>query len=140
MDVQTLLLKWGLRTRIVHRLPGRLRVEIAALRKIPAEKWELVRTIVDGAVLPLGVTSLEPSFITGSVVLTYDPEVMTEQNVLVAIREMSHAVLEHREELWRIGRQNLPVAMEKLNGVLSQARGTADRQSGERLVTDDVRP
>jgi hypothetical protein len=129
MDAQTLLLKWGLRTRIVHRLPGRLRVEIAALRKIPVEKRELVRTIVDGAILPHGVTSLEPSFVTGSVVLTYDPQVITEQQVLIAIREISHAVLEHREELWRIGRQNLPVAMERLNGVLSKAHGTTGRTS-----------
>ena len=123
IDLQTLLLKWGLRIKVLHRLPGRLRLEIPALRKVPADKQEFAQELLEQMILPAGITSIEPSFISGSVLLKYDPVAMTERQVLGTIQEVLHAFADHRNELWSIDSGNGRAAIEKLNGVLHKAHG-----------------
>ncbi|MEW6349658.1 MAG: HMA2 domain-containing protein [Thermodesulfobacteriota bacterium] len=134
MDLHALLLKWGLRIRVLHRLPGRLRLEISALRKVPPGTQEFARELIGKMVLPAGITSVEPSFITGSVLLKYDSGAATEQEVLANIHELLSALVDYRDELWSIGQENGHAAIEKLNGVLNKA----NRKDVKR-EEDDVR-
>lgn len=121
MDLHTLLLKWGLRIKVMHRLPGRLRLEIAALRKVPHGKQEFAQDLIGKMVLPAGITSIELSFVTGSILLKYDSGEVTEQGVLAGIQQLLSALVDYRDELWSIGEENGSAAIERLNGVLDKA-------------------
>lgn len=129
MDLQTLFLKWGLRIKVLHRLPGRLRLEVPALRKVPPERQEFARNLMDSVVLPAGITSVEASFLTGSVLLRYDPDAMTERQVWLNIQGLVSALGDHRAELESIGRDNAPSAIERLNGVLDKANRKNSKQN-----------
>lgn len=131
MDLRTLLLKWGLKIKVLHRLPGRLRLEISALRKVPADKQPFAQELLEQMILPAGITSIEPSFISGSVLLKYDPGAMTERQVLITIGEVLNALVDHRDELWSIDSDNGRAAIEKLNGVLHKANGRRVTQHEE---------
>lgn len=132
MDLRTLLLKWGSRVNVLHRLPGRLRLEISALRKVPPEKREFAQDLIKGMVLPEGISSIELSFVTGSVLLKYDPDRITERQVLVRIQVISNELAGRREELWSISHENGAAAIAKLNGVLDKAnRGNATRHEDD---------
>jgi len=128
MDLQTLLLKWGLKIKILHRLPGRLRLGIPALRKVPPGKREFAQGLIGKMVLPAGITFVEPSFITGSILLRYDSGAVTEQEVLANIQGVLSALIEYRDELWSISQDNGSAAIERLNGILNKANRKNDRQ------------
>lgn len=134
MDLQTLLLKWGLRIKVLHRLPGRLRLEISALRKVPPGKQEFVQDLIGKLVLPTGITSVQLSFVTGSILLQYDSGTVTEREVLAKIQELSSALVDYRDELWSISEENGPAVIEKLNGVLNKAN-----QRNVKYEEDDLR-
>ncbi|MEW6529528.1 MAG: HMA2 domain-containing protein [Thermodesulfobacteriota bacterium] len=132
MDLQTLLLKWGLKIKILHRLPGRLRLEIPALRKVPPGKQAFAQDLIGKMVLPTGITSVEPSFITGTILLRYDSGAVTEREVLANIQALLSALVDYREELWSISQDNGSAAIERLNGILSKA----NRRNGRREQVD----
>jgi hypothetical protein len=134
MDIQKLLLQWGLKIKVLHRLPGRLRLDISALRKVPSEKRQSAQDLIRNLVLPEGITSIEPSFITGSVLLKYDPEKLTEQQVIKNIQELVSALVKYRDELWSVNLEDGPAAAEKVNGVLDKAN-----RKHTKLYEDDSR-
>ncbi|MGO9121060.1 MAG: HMA2 domain-containing protein [Desulfomonilaceae bacterium] len=137
-DLNTLLIQWGLKVRLLHKLPGRLRVEISMLRKIPVEKRELIEKVIGRVALPSGIKSLDLSFISGSVLLKYDAHIITEQGVLATIRELVNTVVYHREALRGIGNENLPAVIEKLNGVVEKANyKTVEPYEGD-AISEDV--
>jgi len=138
IDLETLLLQWGLKVRVLHKLPGRLRVEISMLRKIPVEKRELIQKVIGRVALPSGIRSLDLSFISGSVLLNYDPHIMTEHGVLAIVQELANTVVYHRDALQGIGDNNLPAVIEKLNGVFRKANcKTVEHWQGD-AISEDV--
>jgi Heavy metal associated domain 2 len=61
----------------VHHIPGRLRIRIASLRNNPRQ-IDTVRTLLDVN----GAEKIRVNPLTGSVVVTYDPEAISGQALL----------------------------------------------------------
>jgi hypothetical protein len=66
----------------VHHVPGRLRVRVPALRQQPGKSGE-VETLLD----LYGVERVEIRALTGSVVVHYDPEVVSPDVMLRVLAE-----------------------------------------------------
>lgn len=84
-----------LRPRVVHRLPGRLRLQIPNPPKnsgltLPAmDEW--VRYLRNNE----GIDNVEYNHVTGKALITFDPEVISEETILKAIDRLTDAVLDH---------------------------------------------
>ena len=80
--------------KIVHRLPGRLRLSVPMLDRVPSEwlhhKTDLIQIIKRRP----GIEDLELSIVTGRVLIHYDPQQITPTRVLQWMRRVATMLCE----------------------------------------------
>jgi len=92
-----------LRPRILHRLPGRLRIHIPILRQISEQFQKFVHLMLKDFTLPEGIHSVKINFITGNILVEYDLNHTGEKEILFWLRELTKIA----EEVWsRFSRVN----------------------------------
>jgi hypothetical protein len=105
---------WLLSPRIVHRLPGRLRLRVPALKQIgPAQReWAFVwRDLLHG--MP-EIESVEVDLTTGSVLIRYHPDQLTETELLAFLRAVNRLALKHWDRLATTPPAELPEVLQRL--------------------------
>lgn len=60
--------------KIVHHIPGRIRIEIPYIKKIPMSKLLEIGEKLSKLPVPEGIELIKPSLLSGSVVIKYRPE------------------------------------------------------------------
>jgi len=105
---------WFVRPRIVHRLPGRLRLHIPALKHVdPKERdWPLLWREVLGGLA--GFQSVEANLVTANVVIRYDPDRLPEQDLIQFLEDVDRVVFRHWDRLVATPRDALPEAVRRL--------------------------
>ncbi len=105
---------WFTRPRIVHRLPGRLRLHIPALKHVdPTQRdWALMWRDVLGALT--GFQSVEVNLVTANVLIHYDPEQLTEKELIEFLQDVDRLVLRHWDHLVATPDHELPKAVQRL--------------------------
>jgi len=78
-----------LKPRVVHRLPGRMRVHIPALRQVSLEFQEIVDVLLTGFMYPEGIQKVTINYITGNLLILYDHQFIQEKSVLDWLAELS---------------------------------------------------
>ena len=80
--------------KVVHRLPGRLRLSVPMLARVPSEwlryKTDLIKIIKRRQ----GIEDLELSIVTGRVLIHYDPQQITPTRVLQWMRRVATMLCE----------------------------------------------
>jgi len=85
-----------LRPRVVHRLPGRLRLHVPLLTDLP-DDWLEVATSVERIVASAnGVRRVRADRRTGSLLIAYDPTALGEADVLGYLRSLLGLLGRHR--------------------------------------------
>lgn len=105
---------WLLRLQIVHRLPGRLRLRVPAIRQIDQaqQEWAFVwRDLLGGTG---EIESVEVNPTTGSVLIRYDPDRLTEAELLAFLQAVNRLVLQHVDRLAALPPAELPEALRRL--------------------------
>jgi hypothetical protein len=121
---------WLLRPQIVHRLPGRLRLRVPAIQQLDPAQREcafLWRDLLGGTA---EIESVEVNLTTGSVLIRYDPDRLTEAELLTFLRAVNRLVLQHWNRLAALPPAQLPEALRQLAGSIRAA-------IRHRLVLDD---
>jgi len=77
-----------MRPRVIHRIPGRLRLHIPALKKVEAEFQEVSNLLISDFHLPAGIKLARINYISGNIVINYDPDITDERHVLVWILDV----------------------------------------------------
>ena len=78
-----------LKPRVIHRLPGRIRVHIPALRQVSIEFQEIVDVLLTGFMYPEGIQEVTINYITGNLLILYNNDSMQEKSVLDWLSELS---------------------------------------------------
>jgi len=138
MDIAGLLIGIGFRARVLHRLPGRLRVRIPALNLVHASKRGIAEAVVDGLPMPKGVNTLQPSFVTGNVLLTYDTKIISEQQVIEHIEWLVKFSIKHRHKLMMVPPHELPRVVKQLKDYLERLNGEGPPHAKEVEIPEDV--
>ena len=108
------LRSWLLCPRIVHQLPGRLRLRVPALKQIgPAQReWAFVwRDLLRGM---SEIESVEVDLTTGSVLIRYHPDQLTETELLAFLRAVNRLALKHWDRLAATPPAELPEVLQRL--------------------------
>lgn len=108
--------------RIIHSLPGRLRLHIPALPKIP-EKWrvseeaisELIKSIPD-------IKSVSLSYVTGNILIQYEQEILSEKEIIQGIQKLAAELVKKRGKLNQISPEGMPIYIKRLKKVLNEKR------------------
>ena len=70
------------KVKVVHSIPGRLRLQIPGLNNVPNEMKAYEHYVVDIIKLEEGIKEVNFSYITGKILLTYDPEKTNEKRIV----------------------------------------------------------
>ena len=68
MNIKNHIIKHFIKFKVVHSIPGRLRLKVNNASKIPQEAKEYDKYVVQGLKMLDGIKDLEFNYITGSVV------------------------------------------------------------------------
>jgi hypothetical protein len=82
MDIPFVLKMLHLKPRVVHRLPGRLRVHIPALRHVSIEFQKIVDILLTKFSFPEGIIKVTINYISGNLLILYDKDSVYEKAVL----------------------------------------------------------
>ena len=115
---------WLLRPQVVHRLPGRLRLRIPALRRLAGEPNQPGLVWRDLRIGPNRIDMIEVNLTTGSVLIHYRSKELTEDELLGFLRAVNRLALKHWNRLTTVPAADLPAVLERL----AQAVGMATSQ------------
>lgn len=91
-----------LRPKVVHSIPGRLRLHVPLLKKMNSGNGDWISVIVDLLKTLMGIDEVLPSPATGNILLRYDDKRLTESEILTfltSITKIFHAHLDDFEQI-----------------------------------------
>ena len=71
-----------LRPRVIHRLPGRMRIHFPALQKINGNFHDIANVLLKGFRLPDHFSEVQINYITGNILIVYQVEKLVERQVM----------------------------------------------------------
>lgn len=89
MKIPFVLKLLHLKPRVVHRLPGRVRVHIPALRDIFVDIQKIVDVLLTKFTFPVGINDVSINYITGNLLIHYDENIIHEKSVLDWLNDLS---------------------------------------------------
>ena len=100
------------RPKILHSLPGRLRLHLPLLKKIQNENAEWDTMISQYLEQPQGIESASVNLITGNVLFNYDPELLSERDIIQFVDSIISVLMSRRKDISRL-EQDDPVEIRK---------------------------
>ncbi|MBT8347489.1 MAG: hypothetical protein KJO28_14430 [Desulfofustis sp.] len=88
--------------RIVHSLPGRLRLQVPLLKKVGRDHqhWnDLLCTLLK---VPEGIEEVSANSVSGTVLFNYNTKMVSEKEILSFITSLSRVFVTQRDDLGRL--------------------------------------
>ena len=83
--------------KVVHSIPGRLRLFVPNLSKVPEELKKYDNEVKKLILSKKGIKSVEYSYITNKILLYYNSNLISEKEILEWINKVWKTVIEHSE-------------------------------------------
>lgn len=83
--------------KVVHSIPGRLRLFVPNLSKVPEELKKYDNEVKKLILSKKGIKSVEYSYITNKILLYYDPNLISEKEILEWMSKVWKTVVNHPE-------------------------------------------
>ena len=83
--------------KVVHSIPGRLRLFVPNLSKVPEELKKYDNEVKKLILSKKGIKSVEYSYITNKILLYYDPNLISEKEILEWMNKVWETVINHPE-------------------------------------------
>ena len=115
MNIKNHIIKHFIKFKVVHSIPGRLRLKVNNASKIPQEAKEYDKYVVQGLKMLDGIKDVEFNYITGSVVITYEEKIVKWINKVIDIVLGDFKLIEEN------GQDNLEFVIDTLEQKLNEA-------------------
>lgn len=83
--------------KVVHSIPGRLRLSVPNLSDIPEELKKYDYQVTELILSKKGIKSIEYSYITNKILLYYDIRLISEKQILDWLNKVWKTVINHSE-------------------------------------------
>ena len=83
--------------KVVHSIPGRLRLFVPNLSKVPEELKKYDDEVKKLILSKKGIKSVKYSYITNKILLYYDPNLISEKEILEWMNKVWKTVINHPE-------------------------------------------
>ena len=83
--------------KVVHSIPGRLRLFVPNLSKVPEELKKYDNEVKKLILSKKGIKSVKYSYITNKILLYYDPNLISEKEILEWMNKVWKTVVNHSE-------------------------------------------
>lgn len=121
MDLASVCARVASRPRVIHRLPGRLRIYIPLLRRLARVHQGLANAVGELLAAPEGIRQVTVSLDSGNVLLLFDPDQLSEKEILDYLRGVLEIFLRHRERFAQVPPERLPTVVGRLKPLLRSA-------------------
>lgn len=123
--------------KVIHRLPGRVRIHIGILRRLPQRYHPLAAGLAPLLSLPEGILDADVQLATGNVLIRYDPGRISERQVVGFVRRLFDVFLRHESRLRALPEDRLPEAFAIIRKALENAlRGGTELDSKVDILPD----
>jgi hypothetical protein len=112
--------------RIAHRLPGRIRIYIPVLEKLPEDWRKFLKPSTELIRMKRGIKSAEIQPISGSLLIGYDPEEMNEADILKWLETLVADFLKLETPSDRLDEANIGLRFALLRNRFSQKEAGPD--------------
>lgn len=121
MNIKNHIIKHFIKFKVVHSIPGRLRLKVSNASKIPQEAKEYDKYVVQCLKMLDGINDVEFNYITGSVVINYDTKKTYESKIVKWIHKVIDIVLKDFKLIEENGENNLEFVIDTLEQKLNEA-------------------
>ena len=121
MNIKNHIIKHFIKFKVVHSIPGRLRLKVSNASKIPQDAKEYDKYVVQGLKMLEGITDVEFNYITGSVVINYDTKKTYEEKIIKWINKVIDIVLGDFKLIEENGQDNIEFVIDTLEQKLNEA-------------------
>lgn len=120
MNLKYSMLLLQMRPRVIHRIPGRLRVHIPAIKKVNGNFHEISTLLLNGFRFPDNFKEVNVNYITGNILIKYEFRELTERDVLDWLFEIKYIVERIFHKFVNMDDDEIKIAHNKLMSFLQQ--------------------
>lgn len=112
MDITSLLFSSKVRPKVLHSLPGRVRIHIPIIKKISPYK-EFIDAILQSLCAKNdALESISCQISTGNILICYNSQRITEERIVNLLEYIGKFLLKHRKEIENIDVDTLDIFQE----------------------------
>ncbi len=121
MNLKKFIIGQLLKIKVSHSIPGRVRLKVSSLKLVP-EEYRVYQKFINDALNKLnGIKTVEVNNITGSILVTYDENVLYVTKILRWIDKLKEIGLSNFELIEKYGESNLEYVIKTINQQLDEA-------------------
>ena len=124
--------------RVLHGIPGRLRVHVPFLKTAVRENPRGVDALMELVSFVPGIESCDCSGVTGNVLIHFDAAHYTGEALLALIQQCTKVYIRYRSRFDAITPEQMPRTLSKLKHLISETVSTDKPVSLPRELPDDV--
>lgn len=138
MDLKGALIQVLFRPKVVHGLPGRLRVHIPFVSRIDPTRRDLSGLVSRLLTVPEGIESAEVAPATGNVLVLYDVGKLSQDEVFGFIKGLAELFLKNRDRLADLPPERIADLAPALESIVRKALGRRLALDTNVEIPDDV--
>lgn len=119
-DVKNYIIKHFAKVKVVHSIPGRLRLKVPKTINVPEEFRHYDKLVVDGIKILKGIEEIKFNYVLGTILLTYDTNKLYEEKVLKWINVSIEVVIKNLKLIEKYGETNLDYVINTINQQLKE--------------------
>jgi hypothetical protein len=125
--------------QVIHSIPGRIRFHSPLLKRLGKQYHHWAEVVCELLKTPAGIENVSTNHITGTILLHYDPKVLTEKEILQFISSLSRVFVSQKDELARLIELDFEVVLHHLKDWLNNALSRRlHLDSKQRILLDDL--
>ena len=121
IDFKGYIIKHFAKFKVVHSIPGRIRLKVNNATKIPPEAREYDKYVIQGIKILNGIENIEFNYLTGSVLINYDINVVYEEKIIKWLNNVLDIVLQNMKLIQEYGETNIDYVVNTLEQKLKDA-------------------
>ena len=102
IQIKRILGGYLFRPRVIHRLPGRIRVSVPIIRQIPERFNGVANQLMDKIKLKDGIKTVDLNFISGNVLIYFRSDVIDEDHVMKWMYSLYDLIWEIEERISKL--------------------------------------
>lgn len=119
-DFKTYVVKHFAKVKVVHSIPGRLRLKVPTVVQVGEEFREYDKLVISAVKVLEGVEEISFNYVIGTILLTYDTKKVYEDKVLAWINKVVELIVENMDFVEKHAPNNLQYVIDTLEQKLKQ--------------------
>ena len=103
-----------LKPRVLHSLRGRVRIHLPLLKRSDRGLLPLGDVISAAEKVLPGVKRIEPSLVSGNILIEYDCATTSESTILATVRTITKSALRHRDRFFALSAERRESVLNRL--------------------------